>query len=807
MTFEDFSNLFTLFCSIVGLLACIFKYIEHPKRSYLFLIIFFLGHFFSDYYWAIYMLITHEYPLVSEFVAYSGWNIAYFFIIFAVNSLRKKKEHYFHPLMLWPLLTNIPLFVLYIQFGGLFNNIWQVGTTTIAMILCMRELLYYRSHKKDGVQFPHLALLIFMFLFFGYGMWTSSCFDWKSEIGNPYLYFTILAYSSTVFFAWAAEKDYENDDGIVIKKDEAEFRLQALLQTITSFLILVTCTGGYFIVFWLKDASSISAILFLTTLVLILLVMSILHLVTSRYKIAKKKNQNLDSGKLSKINFLITIFITLLLMGFAVIHNTRQIYKSSVAGVYEESDDKVKVYSTELENYLTVSETTLKVTADTIDLMNQKGASIEEIKQFLLDQTNIQTEHLDENFIELYAFINGTYLDGFGWTPPEGFNPVTRDWYKFAVQSDEGIVIVSPYVDAHTGYSVITFAKSIPGITKSGDRQLHNVVGLDVIVNHIQEITENIDIAGKGYGMVVNEDGFIVSHGNEELNGKNIADVYDWVLMTKISANQNSYFQYKMNDENCTLFVYPVLNQWYAVVVVNNLELFEGVHAQLVINIMISLIIFALILFFFYLGYKNERNYGFKVEEMNVQVVSALATAIDAKDTYTNGHSSRVAEYSKMIAARLGFSKANQDEIYMMGLLHDVGKIGVLDDIIKKPGKLTPEEFELIKKHPVIGSSILESIKERPGLAVGARWHHEHYDGSGYPDGIAGNAIPEEARIIAVADAYDAMTSSRSYRELMPQEKVREEIEKGMGTQFDPVFAEIMLEMIDEDPDYTMCGK
>ncbi len=140
----------------------------------------------------------------------------------------------------------------------------------------------------------------------------------------------------------------------------------------------------------------------------------------------------------------------------------------------------------------------------------------------------------------------------------------------------------------------------------------------------------------------------------------------------------------------------------------------------------------------------------------------------------------------------------------MMGLLHDVGKIGVPDEIINKPGKLTDEEFEAIKSHPVTGERILKKVKEMPKLSVGARWHHEKYDGTGYPDGLKGEEILEEARIIAVADAYDAMTSNRSYRGLLPQSKVREEIERGKGTQFDPVFADIMIQMIDEDKDYLM---
>ena len=185
-----------------------------------------------------------------------------------------------------------------------------------------------------------------------------------------------------------------------------------------------------------------------------------------------------------------------------------------------------------------------------------------------------------------------------------------------------------------------------------------------------------------------------------------------------------------------------------------------------------------------------------ELENLSVHVVQALAEAIDAKDNYTNGHSTRVAEYSKEIAKRYGYSPKRQEEIYMMGLLHDVGKIGIPDEIINKPGRLSDEEFAIIKEHPEKGAKILSSVPEMPKLATGARWHHERFDGRGYPDGLKGDEIPEEARIIAVADAYDAMTSSRSYREKMPVENVISELKKGMGTQFDERFAKIMLEMI-----------
>lgn len=196
-----------------------------------------------------------------------------------------------------------------------------------------------------------------------------------------------------------------------------------------------------------------------------------------------------------------------------------------------------------------------------------------------------------------------------------------------------------------------------------------------------------------------------------------------------------------------------------------------------------------------------------RIERISMQIVKALSGAIDAKDTYTNGHSTRVADYSKEIARRAGYSEGIQNDIYMMGLLHDVGKIGVPDAIINKPAKLSDEEYSIIQNHPVMGAKILKNITEFPKLVTGARWHHERYDGKGYPDGLCGEEIPKEARIIAVADAYDAMSSRRSYRDELPQDKVRSEVEKGKGTQFDPEFAEIMLHMIDEDTEYQMREK
>lgn len=193
-----------------------------------------------------------------------------------------------------------------------------------------------------------------------------------------------------------------------------------------------------------------------------------------------------------------------------------------------------------------------------------------------------------------------------------------------------------------------------------------------------------------------------------------------------------------------------------------------------------------------------------KIKELSVEVMEALAHTIDAKDEYTKGHSIRVAKYSRMIAEQMKLPAEKCEDVYYMGLLHDLGKIGVPNEIINKPSRLTDEEYDVIKKHPVMGYDILAEIKSRPDLTIGARWHHERFDGNGYPDHKKGEEIPLEARIIAVADTYDAMTSNRSYRNYLPQATVRAELEKCSGTQFDANVAKAMLEIIDADKEYVL---
>ena len=183
--------------------------------------------------------------------------------------------------------------------------------------------------------------------------------------------------------------------------------------------------------------------------------------------------------------------------------------------------------------------------------------------------------------------------------------------------------------------------------------------------------------------------------------------------------------------------------------------------------------------------------------QMGNETIFAIANAVEARDKSTGRHSYRVAEYSVMIAQELGFTEEQQEQIRKTGLLHDIGKIGVPDNILNKNSKLTDEEYEIIKKHTLIGGEILKGLSLIPHVDEGAKYHHERYDGSGYPYALKGEEIPLNARIIGIADAFDAMTANRIYRKRLNMDVVKEELRHWSGSQFDPGLVEIMLDLIE----------
>lgn len=274
-----------------------------------------------------------------------------------------------------------------------------------------------------------------------------------------------------------------------------------------------------------------------------------------------------------------------------------------------------------------------------------------------------------------------------------------------------------------------------------------------------------------------------------------------------------------MTSENKTMLIIPFtasaikLTQSvvYGILVYNNsgivsewLDNFSAYNAIIGNIILIMMICFTSMMFRALAMQTQLANDASQYKKLSEQSLLAITRAVEAKDLYTKGHSERVAKYSEMIARKMGYSDDDAKTLYIMALMHDVGKIGIPDAIINKPGALTDEEFKIIKSHPVIGADILKEVDAFEKISEIALNHHERVDGKGYPNGLTGNEISDEVAIVSVADAYDAMTSQRSYRDIMEQAEVRAEIKKGIGTQFKKQQAEAMLEIIDADKSYEL---
>lgn len=505
--------------------------------------------------------------------------------------------------------------------------------------------------------------------------------------------------------------------------------------------------------------------------------------------------------------YMTTLIITLLALVLMVVINFISFYSNAASDMYAMGKSSLAQEKEQLNSYLLKGTDVLQVTAITIEHMMKEGASSEEIERFLVEESERYKKEIDENFTGIYGLFNGDYIDGIGWVPDEDYVPQEREWYITAKEAEGRPVIVSPYLDAQTNTVMI----SVSRLLYDGE----SVISIDIELDEVQIITQNIQLNGMGYGFVIDKKGLVVAHSDEREKGKNYSDDEETnKLIDMVYAKQNGITRVKIDGEDCSMFSDVIMDDWYVTMIVSDTKLFHDIRQLLIRNIIICVAVFTLITllctrmfkrlqwFISQLEESNER-----IEQINDTVVKTLARTIDAKDRYTNGHSQRVAKYSVELARRMGKSEEELQEIYYAGMLHDVGKIHIPDAIINKPAKLTDEEFEYIKLHPVSGYHILKDMKENPKISQGAKWHHERYDGNGYPNGLSGETIPEAARIIGVADAYDAMTSNRSYRKLMPQSKVREEIEKGKGSQFDPEIAEIMLKIMDEDTDYKLHQK
>ena len=637
MNLDTIDNLCMLFAAIIGLIISLFRYIETPRRGYLYMSVFFLAHLLSDYYWTAYTSIMGDGFEVPVLVAYFGWNVGFvFLLLLTLNRRKPDTKKYFNILMLVPVPLNIAQLYLYNHLyetteenlGVLTNNVLEVALVTAVAIFSIQSIMFFLRRRVSASYFPYFHVVSLIMVITQLGMWTSSCYFEESSLLNPYYSLSFATDLAIIFMPIALGKEYAAEGKTNKEKNSKEKLTRIGLRVIAFIIITGGCIGGLAFAQWMKNTIPenlegtdlnrlITIVLMIISGFLVLLVLGVLYVTASHYKFSAESKQKASDAKRSRFNLVFTLLVTLGLMIFAVVYNSRVIYKTSVTALYETGEDKAATTATDMENYLSIAKSTLFVAADSVELMIKNGEPQEKINQYLTVQTQNQFTQFDENFTGIYAYVRGEYMDGSGWIPPEDYNVEERDWYRKAVDAGGKVIIVSPYVDAQTNSVVITICRLLDDGKEAGSYEERNVVALDVIVNHIQDVTEEVEVGGKGYAMIINDDGLIVAHKDRTMNGKNVNTVMGQDFLAGLLETKYGRTEAVIGEDEYTLFLSQVMDQWFVAVVVSNDELFADTRSQLRVNVFVSLTIFALISFFYYLGYKNEQAYSRKMEELN----------------------------------------------------------------------------------------------------------------------------------------------------------------------------------------------
>ncbi len=306
---------------------------------------------------------------------------------------------------------------------------------------------------------------------------------------------------------------------------------------------------------------------------------------------------------------LLTLGATFVLMALLVTYTTRLMYESSHSYIDELGNDKAAAITADLENYLETARSVLWVAADTVDHMVANGATYDEIVEYITRESANTASQFDSSYTGIYGVINGEYVDGVGWVPPDDYDPTVRDWYKDTVAAGGQPLVVSPYVDAQTGNVIISVCKALS--------DTNNVLGLDLTLTGVQETVEEIQINGNGYGYILNYDGTVVAHHDSSEKGKNYSEDPDKAeLLAKISSVDKGNFDMVIDGEKCTVFVDEVLDQWHLVIVVENSELFKDTESVLIVSVLVGVAVFALISAFYILAYLHERKANRRIEEL-----------------------------------------------------------------------------------------------------------------------------------------------------------------------------------------------
>lgn len=407
------------------------------------------------------------------------------------------------------------------------------------------------------------------------------------------------------------------------------------------------------------------------------------------------------------------------------------------------------------------------------------GDGATQFKYLIGSQTQVYiTDSLDGDRLIDYEFYDST----------NGLQPIianTSGYYdeeehKYYLQSTNGIYVYDFFEERDVSVPV---KAAISSIDLDGIPYYGNNITVD---KKVYRVTFNLSILGfrpnKGYTIYYKLDGIDSDYVKVEDETRSI-------YYTNLPGGEYNFHIYAVDE-------YGQSSNVIEITLIKEKRIFEQVWFWIVLAVALLVITIAVNIFIIKVRTKKSLQRQLEYKNITLESIQAIARTIDAKDEYTNGHSIRVGYYSKLIAQNLGMNSDEVDNIYYIALLHDIGKIAIPDSILNKPGRLTDEEFAIMKSHTTRGAKILKGISTIPQIIEGAKSHHEKYDGTGYPEGLKGEDIPYVARIICCADCFDAMASKRVYKEAFSLEKIISEFERCAGTQFDPDMAKLVVEMI-----------
>lgn len=354
---------------------------------------------------------------------------------------------------------------------------------------------------------------------------------------------------------------------------------------------------------------------------------------------------------------------------------------------------------------------------------------------------------------------------------------MSKDYFDKAIVSDLEYILLSDNKNKKHTVLAIDDEENNLSLLRRTLRSQYNIIS----ATSGQEALEIIEKHGDEISLIVSDQKMPFMEGTEFF--KQISDKHPEIIKILLTGHSNIDILVDAINE-CHLFQYilkPFEPEQLCMIVQNGIRKFELTTSKTQILRDLS--------------------------ELFYKTIKSIAFALDAKDPYTHGHSMRVTLYSLALAKALNLSDELLEEIETAGLLHDIGKIAIPEKILLKPGKLTNEEYEVIKTHPELGEKLVLGIEKLKLVSNWLKSHHERFDGRGYPEGLVGEQIPISARIIALADTYDAMTSSRAYRQALSHEEAIDEIKRCSGSQFDPNLAELFITISNEidkikaDPD------